>query len=61
MVPSCSSAFRPRRVQQIVREYAEQAGVKATPHSFRHQGGSLFPTTVGFLFLHRRFHSREDV
>ncbi len=26
-----------RRVQQIVKEYAEQAGVKASPHTFRHQ------------------------
>ncbi len=28
--------FTPRRVQQIVKGYAEQAGVKATPHTFRH-------------------------
>src|ERR1700746_3239740 len=26
-----------RRVEQIVKHYAEQAGVKATPHTFRHQ------------------------
>ena len=26
-----------RRVQQIVKTYAEQGGVKATPHTFRHQ------------------------
>jgi integrase len=32
-----SSKFSPRRVQQIVKKYAEQAGVKATPHAFRHQ------------------------
>ena len=25
------------RVQQIVSKYAEEAGVKATPHTFRHQ------------------------
>jgi site-specific recombinase XerD len=24
-------------VQQIVKHYAEQAGVKASPHTFRHQ------------------------
>jgi len=24
-------------VQQIVKKYAEQAGVKASPHTFRHQ------------------------
>jgi integrase/recombinase XerD len=29
--------FSPRRIQQIVKGYAEQAGVNATPHSFRHQ------------------------
>jgi integrase len=29
--------FSPRRVQQIVKAYAEQAGVTATPHTFRHQ------------------------
>jgi integrase len=32
-----NSKFTPRRVQQIVKGYAEQAGVKATPHTFRHQ------------------------
>ena len=32
-----NSKFSPRRVQQIVKVYAEQAGVKATPHTFRHQ------------------------
>lgn len=32
-----ASKFSPRRVQQIVKKYAEQAGVKATPHTFRHQ------------------------
>lgn len=29
--------FTPRRVQQIVKFYAEKAGVSATPHTFRHQ------------------------
>lgn len=29
--------YSPRRVQQIVKAYAEQAGVQATPHTFRHQ------------------------
>lgn len=32
-----NSRFTTRRVQQIVKLYAEQAGVKATPHTFRHQ------------------------
>jgi integrase len=31
------SRFTTRRVQQIVKHYAQQAGVKATPHTFRHQ------------------------
>lgn len=29
--------FTSRRVQQIVKVYAEKAGVQATPHTFRHQ------------------------
>jgi integrase/recombinase XerD len=29
--------FTTRRVEQIVKLYAEAAGVKATPHTFRHQ------------------------
>ena len=32
-----NTRYSTRRVQQIVKAYAEQAGVKATPHSFRHQ------------------------
>ena len=32
-----NSKYTTRRVQQIVKQYAEQAGVKATPHTFRHQ------------------------
>lgn len=32
-----STRYTARRVQQIVKEYAEKAGVKATPHTFRHQ------------------------
>jgi integrase/recombinase XerD len=32
-----NTRYTSRRVQQIVKKYAEQAGVKATPHSFRHQ------------------------
>jgi integrase len=29
--------YTPRRIQQIVKHYAEKAGIKATPHTFRHQ------------------------
>ena len=32
-----ASKFSTRRVQQIVKQYAEEAGVRATPHTFRHQ------------------------
>ena len=32
-----NTRYSTRRVQQIVGEYAGQAGVKATPHTFRHQ------------------------
>ena len=29
--------FSTRRVQQLVSHYAQEAGCKATPHTFRHQ------------------------
>jgi len=32
-----SGRFSTRRVQQIVKQYAERAGVRASPHTFRHQ------------------------
>ena len=32
-----NTKYTTRRVQQIVKQYAEIAGVKATPHTFRHQ------------------------
>jgi len=32
-----ASKYSTRRVQQIVKQYAEEAGVRATPHTFRHQ------------------------
>lgn len=32
-----NSKYTTRRLQQIVKLYAEQADVKATPHTFRHQ------------------------
>ena len=32
-----NTKYTTRRVQQIVKLYAEQAGVTATPHTFRHQ------------------------
>ena len=35
--PDGTASSARRRVQQIVSKYAEEAGVKATPHTFRHQ------------------------
>jgi len=32
-----NTKYTTRRVQQIVKLYADKAGVKATPHTFRHQ------------------------
>jgi integrase/recombinase XerD len=32
-----NTRYTARRVQQIVKQYAEQSGVKASPHTFRHQ------------------------
>ena len=32
-----ASKFSTRRVQQILKKYSEEAGVNATPHTFRHQ------------------------
>ena len=32
-----NTKFSTRRIQQIVKEYAVETGVKATPHTFRHQ------------------------
>jgi integrase len=32
-----ATRFSTRRVQQIVKDYAEEAGVRCTPHTFRHQ------------------------
>jgi integrase len=35
--PRLGGRFTTRRVEQIVKRYAEAAGVKATPHTFRHK------------------------
>src|SRR5262249_35033213 len=42
-----NSKFTTRRVQQIVKAYAERAGVKATPHTFRHQCITWLTRTSG--------------
>jgi hypothetical protein len=39
--------FSTRRVQQVVKVYAERAGVHATPHTFRHQAITWLTRTSG--------------
>jgi integrase len=39
--------FSARRVEQIVKKYAEQAGIQATPHVFRHQCITFLTKTSG--------------
>lgn len=40
-----NSRFTARRVQQIVKQYAEKAGVRCTPHTFRHQAITFLTKT----------------
>lgn len=42
-----NSKFSTRRVQQIVKQYAKEAGVYATPHVFRHQAISWLTKKSG--------------
>jgi len=39
--------FSTRRVEQIVKQYAERAGIQATPHVFRHQSITFLTKTSG--------------
>ncbi len=39
--------FSTRRVEQIVKQYAERAGIQATPHVFRHQCITFLTRTSG--------------
>ena len=39
--------FSTRRVEQIVKQYAERAGIQATPHVFRHQCITFLTKTSG--------------
>lgn len=39
--------FSTRRVQQVVKLYAEKAGVNATPHTFRHQAITFLTKNSG--------------
>ena len=42
-----NTRYSSRRVQQIVSAYAEKAGVKATPHTFRHQAITFLTRNSG--------------
>jgi len=56
------AAHTPRRVQQIIGEYAAQAKVKATPHTFRHQCLTIL-TAEGMTDAELQLisgHSRKD-
>ncbi len=44
-----ATKFSPRRVQQIVKHYAEEAGVRATPHTFRHQAITWLTRNSGLV------------
>jgi site-specific recombinase XerD len=39
--------FSTRRVEQIVKKYASEAGIQATPHVFRHQCITFLTKTSG--------------
>jgi integrase len=55
--------FSTRRVQQIVKLYAEQAGVRATPHVFRHQAISWLTRHSGMADAELQLltgHSRRE-
>jgi integrase len=57
------SRFSSRRVEQIVKKYALQAGVNATPHTFRHQAISWLTRTSGMADAELQLltgHARRD-
>jgi integrase len=58
-----NTKYTARRVQQIVKTYADQAGVKATPHSFRHQAITWLTRHSGLADAELQLitgHSRRD-
>jgi len=58
-----NSKFTTRRVQQIVKGYAEQAGVTATPHTFRHQFATWLTRNSGLADAELQLltgHSRRE-
>ena len=55
--------FSTRRVEQIVKQYAEQAGVQATPHTFRHQAITWLTKNSGLADAELQLitgHARRD-
>jgi integrase len=55
--------FSTRRVEQVVKLYAEQAGVQATPHTFRHQAISWLTKHSGMADAELQLitgHSRRE-
>jgi integrase len=55
--------FSTRRVEQIVKKYALQASVNATPHTFRHQAISWLTRTSGMADAELQLltgHARRD-
>jgi integrase len=55
--------FSTRRVQQIVAKYADEAGVRATPHTFRHQAITYLTRNSGLADAELQLitgHSRRE-
>ena len=55
--------FSTRRVEQIVKQYAEEAGIQATPHVFRHQCITFLTKTSGLADAELQLitgHARRD-
>jgi integrase/recombinase XerD len=58
-----NTKYSTRRVQQIVSLYAEEAGVKATPHTFRHQAITYLTRNSGLADAELQLitgHSRRE-
>lgn len=58
-----NTKYTTRRVQQIVKQYAEQAGVTATPHTFRHQAITWLTRHSGMADAELQFitgHARRE-
>ena len=58
-----NTRYSTRRVQQIVSQYAEKTGVKATPHTFRHQAITYLTRHSGLVDAELQLitgHSRRE-